>query len=142
MSGLDRATARRLVGQARVGRLATVTGDGHPHVVPCCFARLGERAYSVVDGKPKSTTMLKRLDNVRANPAASLLVDRYDDDWTRLWWVRLDGTARVVGAEGERAEALAALVDRYPQYREDRPQGPMLAIDIGRWTAWAFRHPG
>lgn len=142
MSNLDPATSRRLVRAARVGRLATVTADGRPHAVPCCFTLVGERVYSVVDGKPKSTTVLKRLDNVRANPVATLLVDHYDDDWSRLWWVRIDGTARVLGDgveddSEEREAALDALAAKYRQYRDDRPVGPMLALDVERWSGWS-----
>ena len=93
---------RRRVGAARVARLATVTVDGRPHIVPCCFALRrapvtgGSRevVYSAVDAKPKSTTALRRLDNLRANPHAALLVDHYSDDWSTLWWVRVDGEGR------------------------------------------------
>lgn len=146
MSALDRVTARRLVEAARVGRLATVTAEGRPHAVPCCFVLIGERVYSVVDAKPKSTAALKRLANIRANPATTLLVDHYDDDWSRLWWVRLDGSARVVdepsdadgGEPGEREAALDALAAKYPQYRADRPQGPMLTVEVERWSGWSF----
>jgi len=142
VNAMDRETARRLVEAAPVGRLATVTADGRPHAVPCCFALVGERVYSAVDGKPKSTTVLKRLDNVRANPVATLLVDHYDDDWTRLWWVRLDGLARIVDDAAERDTALDALAARYRQYRRDRPEGPMLALDIERWSGWSFDPAG
>ena len=83
---------QRLAG-ARVARLATLTPDGRPHVVPCCFALVEDTLYSAVDGKPKTTLALRRLDNVRAHPACSLLVDHYADDWAALWWVRVDGTA-------------------------------------------------
>src|SRR5690606_37163913 len=86
--GVDERTMRARVAAARVGTLATVTRDGRPHVVPCCFAVDDDTVWSAVDAKPKSTLALRRLENVRANPAASLLVDHYEDDWTRLWWVR------------------------------------------------------
>src|SRR4051794_26234471 len=101
---MDRSEMRRRFGNARVARLATVTRDTRPHVVPCCFALAGDRGaiYSAVDGKPKSTTALRRLDNVRANPFATLIVDHYDDtDWSQLWWVRVDGAARVIESGGE-----------------------------------------
>lgn len=137
MSDLDRATASARVAEARVGRLATVTGAGDPHVVPCCFVLEGDRLYSAVDGKPKSTTALKRLDNVRARPTASLLVDHYADDWAELWWVRVDGTAALVTDDGERSVAVAALAAKYEQYRADPPSGPVLRIDITRWASWA-----
>lgn len=143
---MDEAAAWQRVGKARVGRLATVTADGRPHLVPCCFALsppgvpgpglASPTVYSAVDAKPKSTLALRRLDNVRANPSASLLVDHYDDDWSTLWWVRLDGTARVVEAGEERSRALALLVARYEQYRDQPPPGAVLAIDVTGWRAW------
>ena len=89
---------------ARVGHLATVTPDGRPHVVACCFALEGDRVWTAVDAKPKATPRLQRLANLRAHPRASLLVDHYEEDWTRLWWVRIDGPARIHddGPERER----------------------------------------
>src|SRR5689334_19146024 len=91
------ATARDRVAAARVGHLATVTEDGRAHVVPCCFVLDGDVVYSAVDAKPKRTTALKRLDNVRATGTAELVVDHYDDaDWSALWWVRVSGAAHVV----------------------------------------------
>jgi PPOX class probable F420-dependent enzyme len=140
---VDDAAMRRRVDEARVGRLATVTPEGAPHVVPCCYVLAGETVYSAVDGKPKSTLALRRLDNVRAHPAASLLVDHYDDDWSALWWIRLDGSARVLdattdpGAAAEQARALDLLAAKYPQYRERRPPGAVLALDVERWRAWS-----
>lgn len=138
MSVLDSASRRRLAA-ARVGRLATVTSSGRPHVVPCCFVLDGERIYSAVDGKPKSTLALKRLDNVRANPAAALVVDHYADDWSQLWWIRVDGDAVVVGSEAERRAAVARLADKYRQYRETPPPGPVLRIDITGSAHWDAR---
>jgi PPOX class probable F420-dependent enzyme len=126
---------QRLAG-ARVARLATVTGDGLPHVVPCCFALVGETVYSAVDAKPKSTLALRRLANVRARGRASLLVDHYAEDWSTLWWVRVDGIARVLEAGPERDVALRALVARYDQYRLEPPPGAVVALDITAWRAW------
>ena len=129
---------RAWVAAARVGRLATVTAGGRPHVVPCCFAAHDGALVSAVDAKPKSTMALRRLDNVRANPAASLVVDHYDDaDWGRLWWVRVDGTARVVEGGAERDAAVAALVAKYPQYREQPPPGAVLVLHPVTWRGWA-----
>jgi len=132
------------VAEARVGRLATVTPGGAPHVVPCCFVLDGgATVYSAVDGKPKSTLALRRLDNVQAHPATSLLVDHYEDDWSALWWIRLDGSARVLdpatdpGTAAEHARALDLLVAKYPPYREHRPPGAVLALDVARWRAWS-----
>src|SRR5207247_8096000 len=86
---------RRLVNGAAVAHLGTVDGSGRPHVVPFCFALDGDVLYSAVDHKPKSTTRLRRLDNIRANPRVEVLVDHYEDDWSCLWWVRLRGRAEV-----------------------------------------------
>jgi PPOX class probable F420-dependent enzyme len=128
---------RRRVQEARVARLATVRPDGRPHIVPCCFAAVdGDIVYSVVDAKPKSTLALRRLENVRLTPTVSLLVDHYGEDWTTLWWVRLDGTARVVDAGGIRDQALGYLSEKYDQYVQQPPPGPVIAIDVRSWSAW------
>ena len=127
---------RRRVGEARSGVLSTVTADGRPHSVPCCFFLKGDVIYSAVDAKPKSTLALRRLDNLAANPAVCLLVDRYDDDWSQLWWIRVDGTARVLADGDERDHALDLLVAKYPQYQATRPPGPVIAIDVTAWRAW------
>src|SRR4051812_14354080 len=116
---------RRRVTQARVARLATVTPAGRPHLVPCCFALTsvstsgGDVVYSAVDGKPKSTTALRRLENLRAHPHAALLVDHYSDDWSSLWWVRVDGAGRVLEGGAERDAALEILTGKYPVYATD-----------------------
>jgi PPOX class probable F420-dependent enzyme len=124
---------------ARVARLATVTPVGHPHVVPIVFAVIDQVVYSAVDHKPKRTAALQRLANIRSHPATSLLVDRYDDDWTRLWWVRADGRARVLDPdESEARSAVAALQGRYPQHRAQPPTGPVVAVEVERWTGWAY----
>ena len=127
---------RARVAGARVGRLATVTTSGRPHVVPCCFALDGDVVVSAVDAKPKSTLALRRLDNLRAHPAASLLVDHYAEDWATLWWVRLDGTGRVVEDGAGRDAALALLAAKYEQYRRDPPPGPVVALEVTAWRAW------
>src|SRR6478736_6788877 len=113
--------------RARVARLATVRVDGTPHAVPCCFVLDGDTVYSAVDAKPKSTARLQRIRNLETNAAAALVVDHYDDeDWTTLWWVRVDGTARVFDAGAEFESALDLLTPKYNQYRELRPQGPVI----------------
>ena len=121
---------------ARVARLATVTSDGRPHIVPCCFVLAAETIYSAADAKPKTTLALRRLTNIEANPATALLVDHYDDDWSALWWVRLDGSARVVADPTERARALARLAAKYPQYARTPPPGDVMAIEVTAWRAW------
>jgi PPOX class probable F420-dependent enzyme len=123
--------------QSKVAHLATVGEDGRPHIVPFVFAVDGETLYFAVDSKPKTTTNLKRLKNIAANPAVSVLVDHYQDDWSKLWWVRADGTARVVADPSEAKHAMELLVNRYAQYRASRPPGPVVAIDIDRLTGWS-----
>jgi PPOX class probable F420-dependent enzyme len=133
---LDARAARRRFASARVARLATVSAEGHPHLVPIVFALKGDVLYSAVDAKPKSTIALKRLANVAANPAVALLADHYEDDWTRLWWARADGTARIASG-AEEATALELLAARYAVYADELPPGPVLAVDIARWSGWA-----
>lgn len=128
---------RSRLGDARVGRLATVTDEGRPHVVPCCLALADDDVvYSAVDAKPKSTLALRRLANLRAHPHASLLVDHYNDDWSTLWWIRVDGNGRVVDDGPERDRAVALLTTKYAQYRTVPPPGAVVAIDGLRWRAW------
>jgi PPOX class probable F420-dependent enzyme len=138
---VDRDEMRNRAAAARVGRLATVTSEGRPHLVPVCFAIAGpdDTIVSAVDTKPKRTTELRRLANLQANPAVSLLVDQYDDDdWSQLWWVRVDGSARVVRAGTAYDESITALVAKYPQYREAPPAGPAIVITATRWHGWKF----
>jgi PPOX class probable F420-dependent enzyme len=139
---VDDDDLRARFGAARVARLATVDDGGRPHLVPVCFALRDDTIVSVVDDKPKTTTSLRRLDNVRGHPAVSALVDEYDDDWTRLWWVRADGTAHVLTAEDDPVDhdtAVDLLAGKYAQYRERRPRGPVLAITVDRWRGWSWR---
>jgi PPOX class probable F420-dependent enzyme len=133
MPSWPRAIAEERLSAARVGRLATVGADGEPHVVPVCFSLYHGRIYTAVDAKPKATRALKRLENVRATGRASLLADHYEEDWTRLWWVRVDGPAEVVTADA----AIDALAAKYAQYRAARPGGPVIAITPERWRSWA-----
>jgi PPOX class probable F420-dependent enzyme len=135
---VDELEARRRVGAARVGRLATVRADGTPHVVPICFTIVGDRVVSAVDEKPKTTPKLQRLANVEANPAVTLLVDHYEDDWTRIWWVRADGRARVVEQGPVRDDAVAALRSKYEQYERVGITGAVLVIDVERWSGWRY----
>ena len=125
---------------ARVGRLATVTPDARPHVVPFVFALVEHgdevRAYWAVDRKPKRTDRLRRLRNLKGSPAVEFVVDGYDEDWRELWWVRASGTGRVVDAPDERAAALEALTAKYAQYASEPPRGPIVAIDVARISGW------
>jgi PPOX class probable F420-dependent enzyme len=134
---VDDSTARARFGGERVARLGTVTGEGAPHLVPVVFAVVADRVVTAIDHKPKTTTGLRRLANIRENPRVSLLADHYDDDWTVLWWVRADGLARVVADGPEREAALDALTAKYGQYHERRPGGPVIVVDVTRWTGWS-----
>ena len=128
--------ARTRFSTARVARLATADAAGRPHLVPTAFAVSGDTVYSAVDAKPKRTKALRRLANVRENPAVSLLVDHWDEeDWGALWWVRADGRGRVLDpAEPEARAAVEALRERYPRQLAD---GEVLAVDVERWSGWA-----
>lgn len=136
---------RGRVARARVARLATVTAAGRPHAVPCCFVLVGtdggDVVYSAVDAKPKATLALKRLDNVAAHPWASLLVDRYREDWSALWWVRLDGPARVVTDPAEAEVARSGLRAKYAQYRSVGLPGAVLAVAVTGWRCWPSGRP-
>ncbi len=127
-----------------MARLATADAAGQPHLVPIVFAMDGDTVYSAVDAKPKRSMALRRLDNVRANPRVSLLVDHYEDDWEALWWVRADGRGRIINpADAEARRAVELLAGRYPQHRRERPEGPVLAVDVTRWSGWsALPSPG
>ena len=131
------AEARERFAAARVARLATADLTGRPHLVPIVFAVEGDRVVSAVDAKPKRTTALRRLANVRQNPQVALLADHYEDDWDRLWWVRVDGTARVIENGSGREPPLDALAAKYDQYRNLRPAGPVIMIQATNWTGWS-----
>jgi PPOX class probable F420-dependent enzyme len=133
---MEKAEARRRLAGSRVAHLATVSAEGRPHIVPIVFALDGDTLYFAVDAKPKRTANLQRLRNIAANPAVSVLADHYEDDWTRLWWVRADGTARVVTDDSEASRAIDLLASRYRQYLTQRPGGPVVAIHIDRLTGW------
>lgn len=127
--------ARARFAAARVARLATADATGRPHLVPIAFAVAGDTIYSTVDAKRKRSRTLRRLTNVRVNPAVSLLVDHWDEeDWDRLWWVRADGRGRVLGPDDTEAlRAVELLRERYPRQQAD---GEMLAVAVERWTGW------
>jgi PPOX class probable F420-dependent enzyme len=133
---MDPSLARSRVQEASVGRLGTITSSGRPHLVPCCFVLRDDTAYTAVDAKPKSTLALRRIDNLVGNPAASLLIDHYEEDWSALWWVRLDGSGRVVDSPAESEAAKKALVSKYPQYGQLAIPGPVIALEIETWRAW------
>ena len=109
-----------------------------PHLVPVTFALLGRQVAIGIDQKPKSTRDLRRLRNIAENPRVSLLWDLYDEDWTRLWWVRGDGDADVTHEGTAWQGAVEALGAKYWQYREDPPEGPAIVITVSSWSGWAF----
>ncbi|MEU0430801.1 TIGR03668 family PPOX class F420-dependent oxidoreductase [Streptomyces sp. NPDC006290] len=157
---MDEDQARRRFLAARVATLATVDTEGRPHLVPLVFAHCGDELVTAVDHKPKRSPLLRRLRNIAGHPAVCLLVDAYDEDWERLWWVRADGDARVIPPPGGRergerepgerepgerergevshayAAAVDALRDKYPQYRNRPPDGPVTVITVHRWRGW------
>lgn len=143
---LSETECRRRFGAARVLRLATADEAGRPHLVPATFAATGDDLlFLAVDDKPKRHHRLKRLRNIERNPAVSALVDAYDEDWARLWWVRADGTARVLGpAAGQEPHGsqgpqgpLTWLAGKYPQYGGAPPPGPVIEITVTRWSGWS-----
>ncbi|HUG31789.1 MAG TPA: TIGR03668 family PPOX class F420-dependent oxidoreductase [Acidimicrobiia bacterium] len=136
---MERAEALVFLEVSRVGRLATVRPDGRPHVVPVTFAVTEEVVVTMVDHKPKTTNRLQRLTNIEANPSASLIVDEWSEDWDRLRWVRVDGTARIHTEGRVWDQSRAALVAKYPQYGEHPPEGPAIAIAIEGVSGWVSR---
>jgi len=133
---MDRQDALHRLAGARVGHLATADLGGIPHVVPLVFVLIGETIYWGVDRKPKRSRDLKRLRNIRVNPNVQLVADHYEEDWSRLWWVRVTGHARIVEDDDEADEALGALGEKYPQYGVEPPSGPVVAIEIVRMSGW------
>ena len=130
------AAAHRLLEQTRVGRLATLDARGRPSLVPIVYVRIGDELWSPIDGKPKRDGELARVRNIRRDPRVSVLVDHWDEDWQRLWWIQVHGEARV---ERSSPGALAALRAKYAQYETvsmsdgtDR----MLAIHVETQISW------
>jgi PPOX class probable F420-dependent enzyme len=143
---MDRVEAIARLRSARVGRLATVTPEARPHVVPFVFA-LVERdrdvlAFWAVDRKPKRSERLQRLRNLEGNPAAEFVVDGYDEDWRALWWVRASGTGRLVDDDSEERAALEALGAKYSSYASEPPPGPVVAIEIQTISGWEAEPDG
>jgi PPOX class probable F420-dependent enzyme len=141
---LSPGQARQRLVTTRVARLATVSADGQPHLVPVTFAAAtgpdgdGDTIYIAIDHKPKTTQRLKRLANIEANPRVCLLADHYSDDWTHLWWSRADGQATILPPGPATAAPVALLAARYPQYQETQPDGPVIAITVTAWSGWSY----
>jgi PPOX class probable F420-dependent enzyme len=135
---VDEAEARSRFAAGRVARLATVRPDGSPHLVPIVFALDGATIVFAVDDKPKSTRELRRLANIRADPRVSVLVHHYEEGWAAVWWVRVDGRARVVDAGPALDRAVALLAEKHPPYAADLPPGPAVLIDAETWRWWSY----
>lgn len=136
---LDAAEARARFTGAPVLRLATAAAGGEPHLVPCTFAvDDAGRVVIGIDNKPKSSGNLRRLRNIAENPRVSLLADHYAADWKQLWWARADGTAAIERSGPEHAGHWALLRSKYPQYRGQVLDGPVIVVTVRAWSGWAF----
>jgi PPOX class probable F420-dependent enzyme len=136
------AAVQRMLKQARVARLATLDANSGPHIVPICFAYDGKLFYTAVDQKPKRVPpeRLARLQNIRAVPRVALLIDKYDEDWTQLWYILIRGKARLIpkSAHKEHAWAMRKLRAKYPQYADGMlaDDAPIIRITPERTTSW------
>jgi PPOX class probable F420-dependent enzyme len=138
---LDAATARHRFIRSPVLRLATVSAEGKPHVVPCTFAvDAAGRIVIGIDNKPKASANLRRLTNIAENPRVSLLADHYSHDWEQLWWARADGIATIERAGADHAAHWQLLRARYPQYQGQVLGGPVIVVQVATWSGWAFAH--
>jgi len=136
---LDQDDCRDRFTAARRAQLATADADGRPHIVPVTYVvDSADRVYIAIDSKPKRQGKLKRISNIEANPSVALLADEYDDDWSKLWWVRADGSARMLTDEEGWSGLLMLFQERYPQYVADVPQGPVIEVTVERWSGWQF----
>jgi len=130
---------RQFLDGQRVARLATADAGGQPHVIPICFVTLGDSVYLTIDEKPKrrSAAPLKRIANMRENPRVALVVDHYEDDWSRLGWVMIQGRAELLDSGEEHDRAQASLRARYRQLVHMRIEAlPVVAIRIEHATSW------
>lgn len=132
--------AAAMFAQSPVAMLATAAADAAPHIVPVVFAlrEHGEdhTVYTAVDAKPKSTHRLRRLLNIEANPQVSMLVDHYVEDWSQLWWVRVDGLAEIHQSGEEMATGYYLLRRKYVQYERVALDGPVVTVRVRRWASW------
>jgi len=127
----------RFLASRRVGHLATADARGTPHLVPVCFVVSDGALYITIDQKPKGDfRALKRLRNIAENPIAAFVVDRWDEDWSRLAWLQARGRAHALPEGPETDRARAALRDKYPQYQSTPLQGPVIRLDVEDWVGW------
>ena len=130
-------SALRFVRAARVAHLATADASGQPLVIPICFAFNGKEFFSPIDEKPKRTTRLKRLRNIAENPKVSLIIDHYDEDWQRLAYVLIRGTAKILARGQRHRKGVRLLRRKYSQYRKMAiHERPMIVITPQRLTSW------
>jgi PPOX class probable F420-dependent enzyme len=128
--------AAAMFAESPVAMLATSGPDGAPHIVPVVFAVHDDVAFTAVDAKRKSTQRLRRLANIEANPQVSMLVDHYEDDWAGLWWVRADGVAAIHYSGDAMATGYSLLRRKYPQYQRIALDGPVVTVEVQRWSSW------
>ena len=132
---MDDRTTRR-IDQVRVATLATLSADGRPHLVPVVFARHDGNIVTAVDGKPKKRNLLARLENIARDPRVTVLFHHYEEDWSRLWWVRVDGEASILDEGQEFSRSLTALRDRSAQYGSVALGGPAVIIKVEKTSSW------
>jgi PPOX class probable F420-dependent enzyme len=137
------AAVAGFIAAGRVGRLATADVSGQPLVVPICYAFDGASLFSAIDAKPKTPGPkgLKRIRNIRENPRVSVVIDRYDEDWTRLRYVIIQGRAEILTDGGDFARGVDLLLAKYPQYRSmglNRDAGLMIKVEPARVTEWQY----
>ncbi|HZC99797.1 MAG TPA: TIGR03668 family PPOX class F420-dependent oxidoreductase [Actinomycetes bacterium] len=135
---MDERQMRRRVAEARVARVGTVDEHGRAHLVPIVFAVDGDTLYSATDAGSRP---VKRLRNLQRDPRVTVLVDVYDEDWSKVWWVRMRGRGRVIEDGPERDHARRLLWGKYPQFGSAPPgeaDGPVMAVDVEEWSGWAY----
>jgi PPOX class probable F420-dependent enzyme len=135
--GMNPTEARLRFTAARVAVLGTADASGAPHLVPITFVVDGDAIYSAVDGKPKRSTRLRRHDNIQAQPSVSVLVEHWAENWSRLWWVRADGLARVSGDPSTVQRVVDLLTRKYDQYHRVGVGGPVIEVDVHTWQGWS-----
>ena len=136
------ADQAELLARAQVGRLATADANGAPHVIPVCYAVMNGKIYSVLDQKPKRATLtrLRRVRNILVNPQVSLVVDHYEENWERLWYILISGHAELLEEGEERPAAILVLREKYAQYRAmNIDHNPVIKITPSHVVSWGFQ---